>query len=119
MNLEKDHCRCRSRPDDNRARKHRLRWQPRNRGVPDHENRNQRSVLVTAGISGQVPIMLSGHYGQLNQLIDQAWREFSQNKQELIGVNDSKGTTIASVSVKPTKKPDQKNPNKESILSLF
>ncbi len=86
---------------------------------PDHENRNQRSVLVTAGISGQVPIMLSGHYGQLNQLIDQAWREFSQNKQELIGVNDSKGTTIASVSVKSIKKPDQKNANKESILSLF
>ncbi len=81
----------------------------------DHKNRDERSVLVTAGISGQVPIMLSGHYGQLNQLIDQAWRKFSQNKQE----STSAGVTIASAKVTPTKKPDQSKPNKESILSLF
>lgn len=78
----------------------------------DNKSRDGRSVLVTAGISGKVPVMLAGRYGQLNQLIEQAWREFGQNKS-----NDSKGTTIAQVSVKPDKK--QSKPNKESILSLF
>ena len=85
----------------------------------DNKNRDERSVLVTAGISGQVPIMLSGHYGQLNQLIDQAWREFGHQRQGPIGINSQTSTTIASASVKPTKKRMRKNPNKESILSLF
>ena len=76
----------------------------------DHKTRDGRSVLVAAGISGQVPVMLAGHYGQLSQLIEQAWREFGQN-------NVSCGTTIAKVSVKP--QPKQTQPNKESILSLF
>lgn len=79
---------------------------------PDHKNRNQRSVLVTAGISGQVPVMLAGRYGQLNQLIEQAWHQFSQPT-----VGKLSSTTIAQVSVKPDKK--QSKPNKESILSLF
>ena len=83
----------------------------------DHKTRSQRSVLVTAGISGQVPVMLAGHYGQLNELIEQAWREFGQNESK--SKNDSKGTTIAQVKIKPTKKQKPTQPSKESILSLF
>lgn len=82
-----------------------------------NKSRDQRPVLVTAGISGKAPIMLSGRYGQLNQLIEQAWQEFSQNQSEPIDTKVSCGTTIAQVSVKPAKKPTK--PNKESILSLF
>ena len=71
----------------------------------DHKNRESRSVLVTAGISGQVPIMLSGRYGQLNKLIEQAWREFGKDQKEPTSANDCTRTTIAKVSVKPAKKP--------------
>ncbi len=82
----------------------------------DHKTRSQRSVLVTAGISGQVPVMLAGQYGQLNELIKQAWREFGRNSSRSI---PEASTTIAQVSVKA--KPNQKKqtPSKESILSLF
>ena len=76
--------------------------------------RGQRPVLVTAGISGKAPIMLSGNYGQLNQLIEQAWKEFGKTEKPG-GINDQTSTTIAQVSVKQ----NQKKPNKESILSLF
>lgn len=85
----------------------------------DHKTRDQRSVLVTAGISGKVPIMLSGRYLELNKLIEQAWREFGQNQKEPTSANDCTRTTIAKVSVKPAKKPKQSNPSKDSILSLF
>ena len=82
----------------------------------DNKIRSQRSVLVTAGISGQVPVMLAGQYGQLNELIEQAWREFGRNSSRSI---PEASTTIAQVEIKPTKKQKTTQPNKESILSLF
>lgn len=81
--------------------------------------RGERPVLVTAGISGKAPIMLSGRYLELNQLIEQAWREFGKDQKEPTSANDCTRTTIAKVSVKPAKKPKQSNPSKDSILSLF
>lgn len=85
----------------------------------DNNNRDGRSVLVTAGVSGQVPVMLSGKFSQLNQLIERAWREFGQNSHSPAGANKTAGNTIASAKVTPIKKSDQKKQNKESILSLF
>ena len=82
---------------------------------PDSKQRNQRTALVTVGISGQVPVMLSGPFGQLNDLINQAWRSFGQS------TSATPKNTIAEVQVEPTKRSDQSKskPKKESILSLF
>lgn len=79
---------------------------------PDSEQRDQRTALVTIGVSGKAPVMLSGKFGQLNGLVNQAWREFGKS-------TSSPKSTIAQVEVKPTQKQEKSNPNKESILSLF
>ncbi|MGB0389567.1 MAG: hypothetical protein ACPGWR_32505, partial [Ardenticatenaceae bacterium] len=76
---------------------------------PDNKQRSQRTALVTVGISGQVPIMLSGPFGRLNELINQAWRSF--------GENTTPNTTIASLAVQPKSNQNQTKPKKDSILS--
>ena len=76
---------------------------------PDSKKRDQRTALVTVGVSGEVPIMLNGPFGQLNQLIDQAWRSF--------GEKDIANTTI--IEVQAPKQLEQPKAKKESILSLF
>ena len=76
---------------------------------PDSKKRDQRTALVTVGVSGQVPIMLNGPFGQLNQLIDKAWRSF--------GEKDIANTTITEVQA--PKQAEQPKNKKESILSLF
>lgn len=86
----------------------------------DNKQRDQRTVLVSLSISGQVPIMLSGPFGKLDELIDQAWRQYGQRMHKA-------STTISEVKVQspinqssiPTKSKTEKNPDKESILSLF
>jgi len=78
---------------------------------PSSEQRDQRTALVTVGVSGKAPVMLSGKFGQLNDLVNQAWREFSK------GTPTTPKSTIAQVEV--SSKPEKSNPNKESILSLF
>ena len=77
---------------------------------PDSKKRDQRTALVTVGVSGQVPIMLNGPFGQLNQLIDQAWRSFGQS------TTDANAT---STEAQPPKQAEQPKNKKESILSLF
>ena len=79
---------------------------------PDNKKRDQRTALVTVGVSGQVPIMLNGPFGQLNQLIDQAWRSFGQD-------SSGSNTTIAEAQPLWRKQPEQPKNKKESILSLF
>ncbi len=79
---------------------------------PDSEQRDQRTALVTIGLSGKAPVMLSGQFGQLNDLVNQAWREFGKSTSSA-----TPKSTIAQVKV--SSKPEKSNPNKESILSLF
>ena len=76
---------------------------------PDSKKRDQRTALVTVGVSGEVPIMLNGPFDQLNQLIDKAWRSF--------GEKDIANTTITEVQA--PKQAEQPKNKKESILSLF
>ena len=85
----------------------------------DSKQRDGRTVLVSLSISGQVPVMLSGPFGTLDELIDQAWRQYGQRTSKA-------STTISEVKVQPTTKqsasptkPKTPNPNSESILSLF
>ena len=77
---------------------------------PDSKKRDQRTALVTVGVSGQVPIMLNGPFGQLNQLIDQAWRSFAQSAAD---------ANAAITEVQAPKQAEQPKNKKESILSLF
>ena len=76
------------------------------------KRRDQRTVLVTVGISGQVPIMVSGPFGQLNELINQAWRSFGERTNTI-------NTTIASLALQPKSDQNKAKPKKDSILSLF
>ena len=78
-----------------------------------HKRRDQRTALVTVGISGQVPIMVSGPFGQLNELINQAWRSFGER------ANTTPNTTIAEMKVQPKSDQNKAKPKKDSILSLF
>ena len=77
---------------------------------PDSKKRDQRTALVTVGVSGEVPIMLNGPFDQLNQLIDKAWRSFGQSATD---------ANAAITEAQPRKQPEQPKSKKESILSLF
>ncbi len=81
------------------------------------KQRDGRTVLVSLSISGQVPVMLSGPFGKLDELIDQAWRQYGAKASTTISEVQVQPTTKQS-SI-PTKPKTEKNPNKESILSLF
>ncbi|MGB0383655.1 MAG: hypothetical protein ACPGWR_02435 [Ardenticatenaceae bacterium] len=80
---------------------------------PDSKRRDQRTALVTVGISGQVPIMVSGPFSQLTELINQGWRSFSER------ANTTPNTTVAQVKVQPKSNQNKAKPKKDSILSLF
>ena len=80
---------------------------------PDNKRRDQRTALVTIGISGQVPTYVSGPFGQLNELINQAWRSFGER------TNTTPNTTIAEMKVQPKSNQNKAKPKKDSILSLF
>lgn len=86
--------------------------------IPDDKPRDQRSVLVTAGISGQTPIMRSGSFGEMMTLINEAWHDLGKSVGPVMGMGTN-STTIAQVKIKPTKKQKPTQDSKDSILSLF
>ncbi len=60
--------------------------------------------------------MVSGPFGRLTELINQAWRSFGAFSPQ--GANTI-NTTIAEVKVQPKSDQDKAKPKKDSILSLF
>ncbi len=40
---------------------------------PDADERDERTVLVSVGVAGEMPVMVKGSFGQLGELIGRAW----------------------------------------------
>ncbi len=86
--------------------------------IPDDKPRDQRTVLIAAGISGKVPIMRTGSFGEMMTLINEAWRDLGKSVGPIMGTGTN-STTIATANIKPTDQKALTQPSKESILSLF
>ena len=40
---------------------------------PDADVRDERTVLVSVGVAGEMPVMAKGSFGELGELIGRAW----------------------------------------------
>ena len=94
--------------------------------------RDERPVLMSVGVSEQLPVIKNGLFGKLAALIDAAWAEYGVRTQVAEGVEDKTvveaqvvaTATVATANIEddePTTTPRQPTPPKPQAqnLSLF
>ena len=95
---------------------------------PSDQTRDERPVLVSVGVTEQLPVIKTGSFGELTALIHEAWTAFGVQTQIANTVEDKTAVTsqvVATANIEEeestVKTPPQPTPPKPQAqnLSLF